>query len=97
MEVARMQAEQMVAIVTGGGRGIGAAATKSLASAGTAVALVARSREETGQVAAAIEASGGSTLPLAADVSEDGAAAEVTQAAQRTLAGRARFWSTPPG
>jgi NAD(P)-dependent dehydrogenase (short-subunit alcohol dehydrogenase family) len=77
-----MSVEKMVAIVTGGGRGIGAAAAESLASAGISVVLVARGQSETTQVAAAIEAAGGSALALAADVSEDGAAGEIARAAQ---------------
>ncbi len=67
----------MVAIVTGGGRGLGAAAARSLAAAGTSVALVARSQKETARVAADIEAAGGSALPLAADVSQDETAGEI--------------------
>lgn len=77
-----MQTEQMVAIVTGGGRGIGAAAAQSLASDGIEVVLVARTKAETNQVAARIKDAGGSALALAADVSEDGAADMITWSAE---------------
>jgi NAD(P)-dependent dehydrogenase (short-subunit alcohol dehydrogenase family) len=77
-----VRTEQMVAIVTGGGRGIGAAAAQSLASDGIEVVLVARSETETSQVAAGIEEAGGGALALAADVSEDGAADMITRTAE---------------
>jgi len=77
-----MNVEKMVAIVTGGGRGIGAAAAESLAAAGVSVVLVARGQSEITRVASAIEDAGGSALPVAADVSEDGAAGEVVRAAE---------------
>lgn len=74
-----MQAEQKVAIVTGGGRGIGAAAAQRLAADGIAVAVVARHEAETAQVAAGIEASGGRALALTADVAQEGAAEHITE------------------
>lgn len=77
-----MRTEQMMAIVTGGGRGIGAAVARNLASDGIQVVLVARSEAETSQVAASIEEGGGSALALAADVSADGAADMITRAAE---------------
>ena len=72
----------MVAIVTGGGRGIGAAAARDLAAAGISVALVARDQSGITQVAATIEEAGGSALPVPADVSEDGAAGAIIDAAR---------------
>jgi NAD(P)-dependent dehydrogenase (short-subunit alcohol dehydrogenase family) len=77
-----VRTERMVAIVTGGGRGIGAAAAERLASDGTEVVLVARTSAETEQVAAGIEEAGGSALALAADVTEEGAADMIIQAAE---------------
>jgi NAD(P)-dependent dehydrogenase (short-subunit alcohol dehydrogenase family) len=77
-----MRPEQTVAIVTGGGRGIGAATARGLASDGVDVVLVARSEAETSAVAAGIRDAGGGALALAADVSEDGAADIITRTAE---------------
>src|SRR3712207_203963 len=60
-----------VALVTGGGRGIGAATARLLARQGAAVALAARTEEEVVSVAAQIEARGGRALPLVVDVADD--------------------------
>jgi NAD(P)-dependent dehydrogenase (short-subunit alcohol dehydrogenase family) len=60
-----------VALVTGGGRGIGAATARLLASQGAAVALAARTEEEVVSVAAQIGARGGRALPLVVDVADD--------------------------
>ena len=60
-----------VALITGGGRGIGAATARLLAKRGAAVALAARTEEEVVSVAAQIEALGATALPLVVDVSDE--------------------------
>jgi 3-oxoacyl-[acyl-carrier protein] reductase len=56
--------EGQVALVTGGGRGIGAGIARELASAGARVAVNARSRDQIEKIASEIEG-----LPVVADVS----------------------------
>ena len=60
-----------VALVTGGGRGIGAATARLLARQGATVAVAARTEEEVVSVAAEIGARGGATLPLRVDVADE--------------------------
>ena len=55
------------AVVTGGGRGIGAAAARALVALGARVTVFARSKAEV----AAVVASGGASLAVAGDVSRD--------------------------
>ena len=57
-------------IVTGASRGLGAAVARRLAAAGSAVTLVARSREKLDGIAAEISRLGGRALIHPADVSE---------------------------
>jgi NAD(P)-dependent dehydrogenase (short-subunit alcohol dehydrogenase family) len=64
-----------VALVTGGGRGIGAASARLLARRGAAVAVAARTEDEVVSVAAEIGGRGGSALPLVVDVAKEGSVA----------------------
>ena len=64
------------AVVTGAGRGIGAGLTAALAQAGAHVTLIARSRDEIEQVAAAITTSGDQAEAAVLDVSDLGAVSE---------------------
>ena len=59
-----------VAIVTGGGRGIGRAMAQELARAGAAVAVVARSEDQLAETVALIEGKGGRAIALPADVTD---------------------------
>jgi len=58
-----------VAVVTGGGTGLGEAAARALAEAGASVVLSGRRRENLEKVAADIQSNGGQALPVVADVS----------------------------
>ncbi|CAA9388664.1 MAG: 3-oxoacyl-[acyl-carrier protein] reductase [uncultured Rubrobacteraceae bacterium] len=73
-----------VALVTGGGRGIGAATARRLAGGGAAVAVASRTEAEVDAVARGIEAAGGKALPVYLDVTDEESAAaafEKTRAA----------------
>ena len=61
-----------VALVTGAGRGIGAATVRLLASEGAAVALAARTQEEIDSVAGEISSRGGTAFPVLMDVTDEG-------------------------
>ncbi|WP_245623266.1 SDR family oxidoreductase [Spirillospora albida] len=71
----RFSIEGRVAIVTGAGRGIGAASAVALAQAGADVVISARTQEQLRKVAAEIEAAGRRALIVPADLSEPEAAA----------------------
>ena len=61
-----------VVIITGGGRGIGAATARAVATAGSTVVFAYQSRDrEADQLVADIEASGGRALAVRADVSRE--------------------------
>jgi 3-oxoacyl-[acyl-carrier protein] reductase len=59
-----------VAIVTGGSRGIGAAAALTLAGVGASVMVVARDGSAASRVADAVVASGGEAFGVSCDVAE---------------------------
>lgn len=70
-----------VALITGGGRGIGAETAKLLAQHGATVVLVARTQAQLEATAAQIRDSGGKAYWFAADVADEGALREVVQGA----------------
>ncbi|MGC7097721.1 SDR family oxidoreductase [Amycolatopsis lurida] len=70
-----------VAVVTGAGRGIGAATAVALAEAGADVVLAARTEEQLREVAGQIEAAGRKAEVVAADLSDPSAAAALADAA----------------
>ena len=72
------------ALVTGAGRGLGAAMAKGLAEAGAAVALVARSEDALAETAAAIS---GRTSVIAFDLSELDGIPGLVDRAESTLGG----------
>ena len=63
-----LRVDGAVAIVTGGGRGIGRAVALVLAAAGARVAVAARTPSEVDETAAAITGAGGTALAVTADV-----------------------------
>ena len=77
--------DRTVALVTGASSGIGAAAARSLAERGAAVALVARRAERLEQLAGEIADAGGTALPLEADVSEQEQARSAVERAVEEL------------
>jgi NAD(P)-dependent dehydrogenase (short-subunit alcohol dehydrogenase family) len=60
-----------VAVVTGGGRGVGRAIAEALGDAGAAVAVIARNRDKLSEVVAQIEKKNGRGIALTADVTKE--------------------------
>src|SRR5215216_95344 len=70
MVLERFRLDDRVAVVTGAGRGIGAASALALAEAGADVVLAARTEEQLREVAAQVEALGRKAIVVSADLSD---------------------------
>ena len=81
----RFRLDDQVAIVTGAGRGIGAACAVALAEAGADVLLSSRTKEQLDAVAAEVEAVGRRAVVVPADLSDLGAVAGLAEIAQKEL------------
>src|SRR3954453_19773308 len=66
-------------LVTGGSSGVGAATARRLAREGAAVGIVARRRPQLDELAGDIEAEGGSSLVIEADITDPDRAADAVQ------------------
>jgi NAD(P)-dependent dehydrogenase (short-subunit alcohol dehydrogenase family) len=76
---------EQVALITGGGRGLGRAFAEALAQAGATVAIVARSEDQLRDVAQTIEQAGGRVLTFATDVTDRQAIEQVVAEVERRL------------
>jgi NAD(P)-dependent dehydrogenase (short-subunit alcohol dehydrogenase family) len=76
-----------VAVVTGGGQGIGEGIAHAFADAGAAVVVAARHTERITAVADAINASGGRALAVTTDVTDRAALVALADAAATTFGG----------
>ncbi len=81
----RFRVTDQVAIVTGSGRGIGAATAVALAEAGADVVLAARTEEQLRQVATQVEATGRRAVVVVGDLSDVDVMGSLAQTARDQL------------
>ena len=77
--------KEQVAIVIGGGRGIGRAIVLALAKAGAAVAVVARTEEQLAETADLTKGTGGHAVAFPADVTDRQAVEHVVAQVERQM------------
>lgn len=76
-----------VAVVTGGGRGLGAGIVRCFAEAGAAVVVAARRQHEIDEVAAQVRAAGGEAIAVNTDVTDPDAMEALAEKAVETFGG----------
>ena len=74
-----------VAIVTGGGRGIGRAIAKKFAAEGASLVVSARTESEIEQVAREIQDAGGKAASVAGDVSREADCEKIVREARKAF------------
>ena len=82
-----MEFSRQRAVVTGGGRGIGAAVARALAAEGAAVVVASRSGDELEATAAALREGGHRAWAVRCDVSDPGDVAALRKRAEEKLGG----------
>lgn len=85
-----------VAVITGGGRGIGEGIARALAQAGADVVVAARRTHEVETVAQSIRDAGGRAVAVTADVTDDDDLETIAQTALTTF-GRLSIWVNNAG
>ena len=73
------------AVVTGGGRGIGAAVARELAAAGAKVVVAARGEDEIGAVAEELRSAGAEAWAVRCDVTDEESVVELARRAEESL------------
>lgn len=79
-----MTSPERVAIITGGGSGIGAAAAVEFSRSGTAVAVVGRRHEPLEETAKVIRADGGEAIVIPADLAEPASPQKIVEVVAST-------------
>src|SRR5258708_32523631 len=92
-----MRLDDKIALITGGGKGIGRAIALAYAREGADVAICARTAADLASVAAEVEKLGRRCFHQRADVTAKADAAAMVDATIRTLGRRCILWNNPGG